>query len=95
MRGSKKVEDSFVKIENQYFQVTLIFKYKDDGMVLCEKIPVSRTVHCQFKGYIFKLDQLKIIDVQGWKEKTNFVFKLKQIQSHCLHVNIDEVFNHQ
>ena len=61
-------------------------------MVLREKKPVSSPAAHHLKGYSIKLDYLKIIDLDGWKEKTNFVFKLDQIKCHCLYARIDGVF---
>ena len=92
IRASKKAADSYVKIENQFFQVTLIFKHNDVNMVLCEKIPISRPVSCEFETYSFTVDQKKIIDMSRWQEKESFVFRLDQIVSHCLFVRIEGVF---
>ena len=91
IRGSNKVEDSFVKIGDQFFQVTLIFKHDKQAMVLCEKIPVSHPVVHDLKGYSIKLDHLKIIDLDGWKKKTNFVFKLDQINGVLPHRYIVDI----
>ena len=92
VRASKKVTDSYVKIENQFFQVTLIFKHDGVNMVLCEKIPISRPVSCKFETYTFTLDHIKIIDMSRWAEKESFVFRLDQIVSHCLYIRIDGIF---
>lgn len=91
VRASKKVADSYVKIDHQFFQVTLIFQHDGVNMVLCEKIPISRPVSCKFETYTFTLDHIKIIDMNRLAEKESFVFRLDQIVSHCLYVRIDDV----
>ena len=91
IRGSNKVEDSFVKIGDQFYQVTLIFKKEGETMVLCEKIPNRGPVNCSFGNYSFTLNHIKVIDQAGWKERSNFVFKLREIRNHFMYVRMDGV----
>jgi hypothetical protein len=95
IRGLKKAADSFVKIEDQFFQVALIFTYNGENMVLCEKIPIRKAQQFEFMDYEFEVDQLNIIDLDRWKEKELFVFKLIQIRSHCMHVKMHGIFPDQ
>lgn len=92
IRGCSKTEDSFVKIRDLFYQVTLVFKFNNQNMILCEHIPIRRKIECKVKTYSFELPHHNVIDLERRKEKECFVFRLSEIKTHVLHVKIDEVF---
>lgn len=97
LKCSKKDEDSFVKIKEEFYQVLSIFKIgKQRGKVLVEKIPIKDVARRKFKGHVFELQQFKVIDVNSWKNnKQFFIFDFREITSHIIFVKIEDVFENQ
>ena len=56
------MEDSFVKIGTNFYQVQLFFVLNQEYKVLVKQIPISKNVECRYKEFKFTMRQYYIVD---------------------------------
>lgn len=98
IKDSIKYEDSFVKIEDLYYQILLIFNLQNNNYVLVENVPIEKEEEIHIKSfnfnYKFKLNQYKIIDETKYKNHKEYnVFRLDKIDSHVIYYNEKQVID--
>lgn len=100
---SPNQNDSFVRIKEDYFVILIFFKHKNESFSLVKKIKILENKKYTFRTIDFRLNQIKVLDDSFKIDKTSlendfdcndmFIFKLDELRSHCMYVELEERIN--
>lgn len=97
---SNEHNDSFIRIENNFYVILVLCRLGSESYALCKKIKVLDDVELRFKNFHFKMKQVKVVDNRFSIDELrsppildidNYeLFDLKLLKCHCMYVEQKE-----